>query len=67
MFTFKLNDQWTAQAALHSGTDMAPWYPGAVPTGAFGLRWVAKDNNDAMYTWLNAIIHLRGAASRLSR
>ncbi len=55
MFTFKINDQWTAQAALHSGTDMAPWYPGALPTGAFGLRWVAKDNSDAMYTWLNAI------------
>jgi hypothetical protein len=34
---------------------MAPWYPGAVVTGAFGLRWVAQDNNDATYTWLNAI------------
>jgi hypothetical protein len=55
MFTFKIDDQWTAQAAVHSGTDMAPWYPGSLLTGAFGLRWVAQDNNDAMYTWLNAI------------
>ncbi len=55
MGTFKLSDQWTFQAVLHSGTDMAPWYKGAVPTGAFGLRWVAKSNNDAFYTWLNAV------------
>jgi hypothetical protein len=55
MATFKINDQWTAQAALHAGTDMAPWYVGAVPTGAFGVRWVSKSNNDATYTWLNAI------------
>jgi hypothetical protein len=55
MFTFKLSDLWTFQAVLHSGTDMAPWYPGALPTGAFGLRYVAPDNNDAFYTWLNAI------------
>jgi hypothetical protein len=43
------------QAAIHSGTDMAPWYKGAIPTGAFGVRWVSQSNNDAMYTWLNAI------------
>jgi hypothetical protein len=55
MATFMLSKQWTFQAAIHSGTDMAPWYPGAIPTGAFGLRWVSKSNNDAMYTWLNAI------------
>jgi hypothetical protein len=55
MLTVKLSDQWLAQAAIHAGTDMAPWYKGAIPTGAFGLRWVAKSNNDAVYTWLNAI------------
>ena len=55
MVTQKLNDQWMVQAAVHAGTDMAPWYKGALPTGAFGVRWVAKDNNDAFYTWLNAI------------
>ena len=55
MATFKLSEQWEVQAALHSGTDMAPWYPGAVPTGAFGIRWVSKSNDDAFYGWLNAI------------
>jgi hypothetical protein len=55
MWTQRLSDQWLVQAAIHSGTDMAPWYPGAIPTGAFGVRWVSKDNNDAFYGWLNAI------------
>ena len=35
---------------------MAPWYPGRhCRRGAFGIRWVSKSNNDAFYTWLNAI------------
>jgi putative OmpL-like beta-barrel porin-2 len=55
MFTFKLSDQWMLQAAAHAGTDMAPWYKGSLLTGAFGVRWVSKSNNDAFYTWLNAI------------
>jgi hypothetical protein len=55
MATFMLNKQWTFQAALHSGTDMAPWYPGSLATGAFGIRWVSQSNNDAFYGWLNAI------------
>jgi hypothetical protein len=55
MLTQNINDQWAVQAALHAGTDMAPWYRGAVATGAFGARWVSKDNNDAVYAWLNAI------------
>jgi hypothetical protein len=55
MATLKLNDQWTVQAAAHAGTDMAPWYKGSLLTGAFGVRWVSKSNNDAVYAWLNAI------------
>ncbi len=55
MITQRITERVTFQAALHSGTDMAPWYRGAIPTGAFGLRWVAEDNNNAFYTWLNAI------------
>jgi hypothetical protein len=55
MVTQKINSQWMVQAVLHAGTDMAPWYPGAVATGAFGVRYVTADNNDAFYTWLNAI------------
>jgi hypothetical protein len=55
MASFKLSDQWEFQVALHSGTDMAPWYKGAILTPAAGIRWVSKDNNDAYYGWLNAI------------
>jgi len=55
MVTQKINDHWTVQGAIHAGTDMAPWYPGALPTGAFGVRWVSNSNNDAIYAWLNAI------------
>jgi len=55
MITQKLNAQWMVQGAIHSGTDMAPWYKGATPTGFFGLRWVAEDNNDSIYTCLNNI------------
>jgi hypothetical protein len=55
MATVMLDKQWTVQACIHAGADMAPWYPGAVPTGMFGVRWVSKDNNDSIYTVLNAI------------
>src|SRR5262249_18279235 len=32
MATVMLSPQWTVQAAIHAGTDMAPWYKGAIPT-----------------------------------
>jgi Putative beta-barrel porin-2, OmpL-like. bbp2 len=55
MSTVMLDKQWTVQACLHSGTDMAPWYKGAIATGMFGVRWVSLDNNDSVYTVLNSI------------
>jgi hypothetical protein len=55
MLTVMLNKNWTVQAALHAGTDMAPWYKGALATGMFGVRWVSSDNNDSIYLFLNAI------------
>jgi hypothetical protein len=55
MATVMLNKYWTVQAALHAGTDMAPWYKGAVPTGMLGVRWVSCDNNDSIYLVLNSI------------
>jgi hypothetical protein len=55
MATVMLNKQWTVQAAIHSGADMAPWYAGAMPTGMFGVRWVSEENKDSLYTVLNAI------------
>jgi hypothetical protein len=59
MGTVMLDKQWMVQAALHAGTDMAPWYQGATPTGMFGVRWVAKDNNDSVYLVLNNINNAR--------
>jgi len=55
MFSFQLNQRNMVQGAIESGTDMAPWYAGALPTGFFGWRWVAASNNDAFYTCLNNI------------
>lgn len=55
MATIMLNKYWTVQAAIHSGTDMAPWYKGAVLTGMLGIRWVSCDNKDSVYLVLNSI------------
>jgi hypothetical protein len=55
MATFKLSDNWMIQGAIHAGTDMAPWYSGATPTGMVGLRWVSSSNNDSIYAVLNDI------------
>jgi hypothetical protein len=55
MLNLLLNEQWFVQGAIEAGTDMAPWYKGAIPTGMFGVRWVSLDNNDSVYTCLNNI------------
>jgi hypothetical protein len=53
MGSVQLNKYNMIQAAIHAGTDMAPWYPGALATGFAGWRWVSRSNNDALYTCLN--------------
>ena len=55
MVSHQLNKQWMVQWGVHAGTDMAPWYKGAVPTGFLGVRWVSEDNNDSVYVVLNSI------------
>jgi len=55
MATIMINKYWTVQACVHAGTDMAPWYKGALPTGMFGVRWVAPSNLDSIYLVLNSI------------
>jgi hypothetical protein len=55
MFSFQINQRNMIQGAIQSGTDMAPWYVGALPTGFFGWRWVSRSNNDAFYTCLNNV------------
>jgi len=54
-FTLRPQEQWLLQAGLNCGNDMAPWYPGAIPSGFFAFRWVSKENKDAFYTALNQI------------
>ena len=53
MFSFQMTQRLMLQAAIESGTDMAPWYPGATPTLFAGCRWISEDNNNAFYTCLN--------------
>jgi hypothetical protein len=53
MYTTKINMNWMVQGAIIAGTDMAPWYPGAVACGFFGLRWESTAGKDAVYTCLN--------------
>jgi hypothetical protein len=53
--TMMLSKNWIVQAGIHAGTDMAPWYKGATPTGVFGVRWVSTSSNDSVYLVLNAI------------
>ena len=48
MASVLLNKQWMVQGGVHAGTDMAPWYQGATPTGMVGVRWVSLDNNDSV-------------------
>jgi hypothetical protein len=35
---FQINQRNMIQGAIQSGTDMAPWYAGALATGFFGWR-----------------------------
>jgi hypothetical protein len=53
MGSVQLTKRNMVQAAIQAGTDMAPWYPGALPTLFAGWRWVSPSNKDAFYTCLN--------------
>ena len=55
MTSFQLSKQLEVQIGITAGTDMAPWYAGATPTGFLGLRYVWETNNDATYICLNNI------------
>lgn len=65
----KLNDNWTLQAAITAGADIAPWDKAAIPTGLFLARWVSKSNNDSIYGGVNSINNgrFRGARAVLSQ
>jgi Putative beta-barrel porin-2, OmpL-like. bbp2 len=53
--SLKLNKQWMVQAGIHSGDDIAPWSPAAIPSAEAFLRWQSKTNNDSIYGGMNSI------------
>jgi len=54
--TTKINAQWTIQAGISNGTDVALWQddPGNQPTGTVMVQWVSPDQRDSIYAGDNA-------------
>jgi Putative beta-barrel porin-2, OmpL-like. bbp2 len=54
--TTKLNNQWTIQAGLSNGTDVALWQkdPGNQLTGTVMLQWTSLSQMDSIYAGDNA-------------
>src|SRR3984893_7388061 len=55
--TTKINDQWTIQAGISDGTDVAIWQkdPGRQPTGTVMVQWTAPNQMDSIYAGDNVI------------
>jgi Putative beta-barrel porin-2, OmpL-like. bbp2 len=55
--TTKITDQWTVQAGLSDGTDVAIWQkdPGRQPTGTVMVQWTAPNQMDSVYAGDNVI------------
>jgi hypothetical protein len=49
--TTKINDQWTIQAGISDGTDVALWKkdPGRQVTGTVMIQWTAPNQMDSIY------------------
>jgi hypothetical protein len=54
--TTKINDQWTIQAGIDDGTDVAIWQkdPGRQPTGTVMIQWTAPNQMDSIYAGANS-------------
>ena len=54
--TTKINDQWTIQAGLSNGTDVALWQddPGNQPTGTVMIQYTTPNQMDSFYFGDNA-------------
>ena len=54
--TTKINHQWTIQAGISNGTDVALWQddPGNQPTGTVMIQWTAGNQKDSVYFGDNA-------------
>lgn len=51
----KIDDNWSVQAGVHAGSDMAPWSDSAALNGHFMVRWVSDDSNDSIYAGINSL------------
>jgi hypothetical protein len=54
--TTKINDQWTIQAGISNGTDVAIWQedPGNQPTGTVMIQYTSPNQKDSVYFGDNA-------------
>ena len=54
--TTKINEQWTIQAGIDDGTDVAIWQkdPGRQPTGTVMIQWTALNQMDSIYAGANS-------------
>ncbi len=54
--TTKLNDNWTLQAGIACGVDLAPWQSdvGRQPTGSIMLQYIAPGQHDSWYAGMNS-------------
>jgi hypothetical protein len=54
--TTKINDQWTIQAGIDCGTDVAIWQkdPGRQATGTVMIQWTAPNQMDSIYAGANS-------------
>jgi hypothetical protein len=54
--TTKIDNQWTIQAGISNGTDVALWQkdPGNQPTGTVMIHWTAPNQVDSIYAGDNA-------------
>lgn len=56
LFSMKLSDYWSIQYGMHSGNDMAPWYPSQhFPQGEVMFRYVTHANRDSILAGVDAV------------
>lgn len=53
--TIRLNPQWTVDVGVHGGNDMAVWSESAQPNGHFMVKWLSRDNQDAIWLGANSV------------
>ena len=54
-FDTKINDNWAFLVGMHFGSDMAPWSISSEPTFQAFIHWISNDNNDSIWTGIDAL------------